>query len=148
MDYQKQIDQIVQEAVTSKTFSLEIIDKIKELKSAFAKAQEDIKLKDEMIVSKSKLLNEFNDEVVRLKKVETEYNKRKAELVIEEKKAEKLNYELVFQKERANEIKELFSLVFRNPVILKNKMVGHAVSNSQGGGYTTSTNDTETESTT
>ena len=53
-NYKEKIDEVLDQALTEKTFSLEIIEKIKSLHDGFASSQETIKQNNETI----KLLNE------------------------------------------------------------------------------------------
>jgi len=138
-NYKEKIDEVLDQALTEKTFSLEIIEKIKSLHDGFASSQETIKQNNETI----KLLNEnatkANQEINKLSTLVSQYETREIELASKEKVAEKQAYELEYQKNRANEIKELFQIVFKNPVVRENvykNLSGNNNYTSENGGVT------------
>ena len=149
-NYQTAIDQLLQEAVTEKTFTLDIVDKIKRLKDDFASATKTIedlrKEKQEMYVESVNL----QSEVRRLTNQQDGYDKRLADLVEREARQERLAYELDFQRQRSTEIKELFGIVFRNPVVTRSAIGSSSESNPSMSGYSQIQrlkNTTETEET-
>jgi len=118
--YQQKIDEVLTQALTEKTFSLEIIEKIKSLKDGF---EANTKLVDELS-ERLKFTTKQNEEL-RTTISDTNskldaYIKRESEIKTKEIALDKTNYELDFQKNRANEIKELMMIVFKNPVVRSN----------------------------
>lgn len=117
MDYQDKISTIVEEALTEKTFNLEIITKIKTLKDDF----EQLTVKNE---GQSRRINDLETENKSIRTINEKlladnnaYKVRENEIAKSEKEADKSKYELEFQKKRGDEIKELFGIVFKNPVV-------------------------------
>ncbi len=149
-DYQTAIDQILQEAVTEKTFTLDIVDKIKRLKNDFALATkkiEDLRKEKQEVYAESVNLK---SEVRQLTDQQDGYDKRLADLVKREAQQERLAYELDFQRQRSTEIKELFGIVFRNPVVTRSAIGSSSEPNPSMSGYAQiqkSTSTTETEET-
>ena len=147
MDYQKKVSDIIELALTEKTFSLEVINKIKQLRddviSLSNMNEQANKTIEDLRKEKIETNNLLEKATNRLANIET----RETELVKKEKEQEKLRYELGFQKQRADEIKSLFDTVFRNPVILRSKMVGHVTPPNPSNSYgrTTTTSDSERE---
>lgn len=147
MDYKEKIDGIINEAITEKSFSLEIIERIKSLRDGFETAQKRIEDLEKSLGLYQKSDTELRTEKKNLIIKVDAFEQREKSIGEKEAKLAMTEYELKFQKERAQEIKELFSAVFRNPVILRNKTVGHACEGPGGysGMQTTSTNDSERE---
>ena len=149
-DYQTAIDQLLQEAVTEKTFTLDIVDKIKRLKDDFASATKTIEdLRKEKQEACTESLN-LQSKVYQLTDQQDGYDKRLADLVEREAQQERLAYELDFQRQRSTEIKELFGIVFRNPVVTRSAIGSSSEPNASTPGYgyiSKSTNTTETEET-
>lgn len=119
MDYQVKIDEILTQAVTEKTFSLEIIEKIKSLRDAVnvmeVQSKLDKKTTDDLNKTLMDVRGNYSDISIKLEA----YKKRETELATKEKVAERQDYALQFQKARADEIKEMFMHVFRNPTIVR-----------------------------
>ena len=125
-EFQQKIEEIVSQAVTEKTFSLEIIEKIRSLKETsdaeIKKTEQLTKINDEIRIRNVNL----DSEVRELTKKLTDFETRETEIAVKEKQLDRKDYELTFQINRANEIKELFSIVFKNPII---KEIAHRNSN-------------------
>lgn len=144
-DYKSKVDEILEQALTEKTFSLEIVEKIKALRDDFKtvsdKNEELTKSLNDKIVTITSLTNTNNSLNLEL----TAYKYRERAISDAEKKADKINYELVFQTQRANEIKELFGIVFKNPVVRENayKTISTPVSSN---GYVNTYTGTDNES--
>lgn len=124
MNYQEKISTIVEEALTEKTFSLEIITKIKALKDVFESVtNQNVELEKQVTFFQgaNATLSTENTKVIAQNEA---YKSREVELAKKEKEADKKEYELAFQTKRGNEIKELFGIVFKNPttqsMILRN----------------------------
>jgi organic radical activating enzyme len=144
IEYKKQIEEIIETALTEKTFSLEIIEKIKSLRDGFAEAIEKNKELEEDL---RKLRAEHSVTVEKLSKTKLtleECQIREAELVKREKEQDKKDYELEFQKKRAEEVKELFGIVFRNPTLKESVYKNTTVPISQNG-YIQSATGSESE---
>jgi len=129
-NYKIKIEEVLTQALTEKTFSLEIIEKIKSLKDGFEASQLLLKTNTEVI-------DNLNKQIIILRKDQeslNEYKKRESEIKDKENSLAKKDYELEFQKNRANEIKELMTIVFRNPTILENSCRNYT---DQSGNYRT-----------
>ena len=145
MDNIKKIEEILDQALTEKTFSLDIINKIKELKDGFEAAS---KLTDSLNLQlddtrKTLDATRKDKDVLALKL--NAYENREKDIITKEKELAKNLYELDFQKKRADELKELVSLVFRNPRIVSSKSTSVPVaqngyvSNQSGSEFETKT---------
>ena len=125
-EFQQKIEEIVSQAVTEKTFSLEIIEKIRSLKETsdaeIKKTEQLTKINNEIVIRNDNLSREVRE----LTKKLTDFETRETEIAVKEKQLDRKDYELTFQINRANEIKELFSIVFKNPII---KEIAHRNSN-------------------
>lgn len=117
MDYQKQIQEIINSVMEEKSFSLEVIDKIKVLKDSIPELEEEIgELKSE-IDSLKHTKDEFRKENQKYR-LENDKLKNKitkaSELINSQKEKIERNQEY-----RANEIKEMFMALVKNPIIKK-----------------------------
>lgn len=143
MNYQEKISTIVEEALTEKTFSLDIITKIKELKDDFAKLLEENKT----LVNRNIDMGVRNEELskmnTQLVNKNIEYSAREEVLTQKEKEADKKEYELAFQTKRGDEIKELFGIVFKNPT-LQTAVYRNTQKPVESGSYLNSVNENET----
>lgn len=119
MENQKEFEALIEKILTEKTFSLEIIETIKSLKEKAAFCEKSLEERDSVVKDLStkltearnnekNALSELNDARMLLEKIEEK-----------EAKMDKTIYELDFQRNRANEIKELFGVVFKNPMVQK-----------------------------
>ncbi len=142
MNYQDKISTIVEEALTEKTFSLEIITKIKALKDDFeAVTKENVNLfalNTDLAKGNADLTQKNNQLYVE----NEEYRKREDALAKKEKEAEKKEYELTFQTKRGDEIKELFGIVFKNPTVQSN-VFRNTQKPVENGSYMSNVNETE-----
>lgn len=120
-NYQEKINQIIEQALTKKTFNLEIVEKIKELKNGFEEAQERIEVLGEDLKNIRKQKDEIAGCLERTLEKLAKLERQEKEVKIERKKQKELQYKLEMADERRLEIKELVSLVFRNPVIVRSK---------------------------
>jgi hypothetical protein len=117
INYETKINQIIDEAVENKTFSLEIITKIKTLKDDFDVLTEKYDRLEKMYDEKSKAYEELY-----LKNRQTEdklehYINREGELVKRESQNEINDLKLKHEQEKSLLVKEMFNTVFRNPVV-------------------------------
>lgn len=142
MDYKKTIEEVLMTAVTEKTFSLEIIEKIKSLKDGFDKSQDIIKDLRKLIDNRNEMLDVFEKDRDALALKVASYEARESDIATKEKTFEKNTYELSFQKSRADEIKDLFKIVFRNPTVQSSVFES---GNDGKGNYVNSNKNTTTE---
>lgn len=142
--YQEKIEEVITQALTEKTFSLEIIEKIKSLKDGFESSQKTIELLTLSGESSGKTINELRTQNESLSSRVKSFEDRESNIRTKEKELEKNIYELEFQQKRANEIKELFGIVFKNPVMQKTAYNSH---NKYENGFSNSgsSNSNETE---
>ena len=117
METTKKIEEIIEIAITEKTFSLDIIDKIKSLKDEFENVQDQLKVAHIKIDDQTRIINDKTEEIEKLRGRITELTEFKNTHEKKAKEYAKTEYELSFQKSRAEEIKELFGIVFKNPVV-------------------------------
>lgn len=116
IDYNKQIEAIIEQALTEKTFSLEIIGKIKELRDAHIEVVQKLEASE---ADREGWRNKYSDvsaENVRLEAKVLEIEKREKDLAEREENQKLLQWERDSSIERRNEIKELVMMVFRNPI--------------------------------
>lgn len=142
--YQEKIEEVITQALTEKTFSLEIIEKIKSLKDGFESSQKTIELMTLSAESSQKTIDELRTQNANLSSRVKSFEDRELDIKTKERELEKNKYELEFQQKRANEIKELFGIVFKNPVVQKSSFNSH---NKYENGFSnsSSSNSTETE---
>lgn len=120
MDYIKKVNEVIEEALTEKTFNLEIIGKIKDIRDELAKLQESDKTKDEVIRVANIEIGKFKTALDTMSAKCIEYEKREKDLSAGEK--------ILYQKEQtaANEkakcelAVDLFKTVFRNTEVREN----------------------------
>ena len=117
MNYKDKIEEVITQALTEKTFSLEIIEKIKSLKDGFESAQENIKIQNLALESSNKTIEDLRLKNSELSTKVKLFEDREIAIASKEKVLEKTEYQLTFQTQRANEIKELFGTVFKNPTL-------------------------------
>ena len=142
------------QALTEKTFSLEIIDKIKEIRDDLVRMQADF---EDYKENHNRLEKSLRDETDRLRRREEELTKEVTELraykegrVAKDRDQDKTLYELNFQRNRANEMKEILGVIFKNPGVRRtiHKQGNEPVACDSGqyvqSGYTDQTT-TETE---
>ena len=118
MDYKKDIDLIIEKALTEKTFTLEIIDEIKklrELPDALEKAKTQI---DVLLEEKTELLTKVG--VFQAK--EDEVKTREATLVKREREQELKEVEFKWKDYLLADYKNMMSLVFRNTTIRESRL--------------------------
>jgi regulator of replication initiation timing len=132
-----EITKLVEKVLVEKTFSLEIIDQIKKIRDDYNDLEKKFKEKEtinkELYETNLKLSTENSD----LKsKGESVSNREK--IVAEKESKQALNdLELKQAQESKTEIKELFGIVFKNPIVRENVYKNKAIPNNQYGGYNT-----------
>ncbi len=136
--YKEKIEEVLTQALTEKTFSLEIIEKIKSLRDGFIQNENIIKQQIIKIEELSKQNSEITSYNIKLQNIVESYETREKDLEQKEKKSDKVLYELDFQKKRADEIRELFQIVFKNPVVRETAYKN--ASGFNGSGHSTSEN--------
>ena len=115
--HSQKIDDIISEVITEKTFSLEIVEKIKSLRDDFGK---EVTKNETLEKTNADLISANNNLGTQVSKLTAEvqtFKVRETSIAEKEKMLEKNEYELIFQKQRAEEIKQLFGIVFKNPTI-------------------------------
>ncbi len=117
MKTQQKIEEIINEAVTEKTFSLEIIAKIQDLKEEFNALTRQSEIDLENAKESRKQIENLTIKLSEKSTLLSAYELREEELTTWEKERAVKDVELKFQTSRANEIKELFGIVFRNPIV-------------------------------
>lgn len=138
--YQEKIEEVLTQALTEKTFSLEIIEKIKSLKDGFQANElllEELHKRLEFVTKENV---ELKDNLSKTTDKLNKYIEREETIKTKESNQKKTEYELEFQKARANEIKELMMIVFKNPVVRSstfNNTYDSGSSKSYSGGITT-----------
>ena len=142
MNYQTDIIDILDKALVEKTFDLEIVTKIKQLKDEHVTALERIKELEKERASYINIQSDLNRDLQQQKEALLVWRSKEKAIEEAEKGAEKLKYELQFQKDRGNEIKEMFMHVFRNPTIMRSKMTNVPVSQN---GYISNQSGSENE---
>lgn len=143
MDYQKQIAEILDQALTEKSFSLEIIDKIKVLKDGFKESQDTNDYLSRRVENLETGNKELQGTVDNLRDRNKKLEDASAAVDTERKAQEKVKYELEFQKQRANEMKEIVGMVFANPVVFTERCKSVPVRN--GSGYIETYSESESE---
>ena len=144
MSYQEDIQKILDQALTEKTFSLDVIDRIKALRDAVVSQEAQNKQLLERVKTLEEDSRDWRDKYTSSVAVSTEWMKRSESVLEREKTADRMNYELEFQKKRADEIKEIVSLVFRNPV-LKSQSYGNVPMRDNNGYISSQSTNESTE---
>jgi chromosome segregation ATPase len=119
-NYQEKIQSVIEEALTAKTFSLEIIEKIKSIKDHDAFLEKELETTKIRSDEQSKRIGSLSADKDLLQMKVNDFEKRESDLRTKEAEQNKLRYELQFQKQRADEIRSLFEIVFRNPIWQEN----------------------------
>lgn len=145
MDYRKKIDEVIDQALTEKTFSLEIIEKIKSLRDGFQTALEKIDILEKNGIHDAKIIIDLRQDKEALTKKVNDFTSREGALAEKEKQQDKSAYELDFQRKRAEEIKELVSLVFRNSILKETSWKSQNIPVPNGSGYHNMANGSENE---
>ncbi len=144
MNYVEKIEEILNETLTEKTFNLEIIGKIKTLKDDFQALQETNKKQEDLLTERYRQIEVLTGEKTKLTAKVEGFEKREHEISLKEKELDKNKYELEFQRNRAIEIKELFGIVFRNPVIKESAFRTVPIT-TESGGYTSVSDHTSSD---
>lgn len=116
-NYKKEIDDILHKAVTEKTFTLEIVEQIKELR----KLPELVEQKDDQIASLNKLVQELTLDKNTLLNQKTNVEVKEKTLNEKERALELKEVEFRWKDNLLSEYKNMMSLVFRNQTIRQNK---------------------------
>lgn len=128
-NYNQEIDSIVEKAVTEKTFSLEIVDQIKQLKELPEKLEKAEERISELTKKNTELTTNNNTLVAKADDV----TNRELAVIQVEKKQEITNVENKWKEKMLYEYKEMMSLVFRNQAIKKSTCGVMPVSNVNNG---------------
>lgn len=141
-----QINAVIEQMLTERTFNLDIVEKVKAMRDAAV-------AKDSKIEELEKKLEEERASALRFYSLHKEASE-KLEKLIEfedsvikrEKDVENLKKDAQCSSEKVENIKWCFEMVFRNSGLRKSLLVSHVIPpNMNGnGGYMTQTNDSET----
>lgn len=139
MDYNKEINSIIERALTEKTFNLEIIEEIKKLREL----PEALEVASKQIETLLKEKSELTTKVTSLEVNEASVNERELAVATREQELTILELKAEFNKTRADEIKEMFGIVFKNPVLKENVYKSSQVQVKDNSGYSTSMPESE-----
>jgi len=125
--YKEKLDAIVEEVVTEKTFSLEVVNRIKALKDEFELLQKDHKKVQEDLKEERKVHKETAEERNTLKTALEESTKRleawetrAKDIIARETKQTLVEQRAEFADRNTQNIYNLAALVFRNPTFVTN----------------------------
>lgn len=116
-NYENKINSIIEEAVTEKTFSLDIINKIKALRDDFSVISKSYELLKDVHERQSDSYKKITDEYNKLLERVNSFEKRESELILREKQLDIQDLKLKHADEKYVITKELFGIVFKNPVV-------------------------------
>ena len=142
MDYIEKINEVIESALTERTFSLEIIQKIKEIREELAEFRETDKDQRERIASQIVSIDSLNAELSDFKAKETELKLMEVDLLKRGRIIFEKETRAEFQKEKADLIERLFNTVFRNAEIRKDIFKTAHITNN---GYSSTQPDNEQE---
>ena len=142
-DTLKKITTVIEEALITKTFSLEIIGRIKEIRDAHEKQAGElitaVKLNENLAINYNKERERADAAVARLAGVE----KRENDVTAREKSQDIKDVKNDFYKNWADKIEHLFGIVFKNPVVRESVYKnasgyngGQSTNTSENGGRT------------
>lgn len=147
MNIEQEINKILDKAVIEKTFSLEAIDHIKNLRDEWTKTMEINSRYGDSVKRMGQEIIDLRAENSYLKNYQEAVLKREEELLKKERVQEIVILQKEFSDRRANEIKEIFGIVFKNPIVretvYKNSIV--PVSGAYGTMTSMSTSENETK---
>jgi len=143
-DYTKKIEEIVTEATTQKTFSLEVLGKIKDLKDGFDYLVKEDEHNREIIENYRITQDKSRMEILKLSEENLGLKAKEADVIKREKKQDINDLTLKNLEEQRNLILRMFETVFKNPTIQRSRFGSVPV---VGNGYVNngSTSETETE---
>ena len=117
-DYTQQINNLIETVLTEKTFNLEIVEKIKELRELPAKVKE---LEEKEFELRSKLADvKKENEVLNLSA--SKVKERETAVVIKERELELKGVEMKWKDYLLDEYKSMMQMVFRNTTIRENRL--------------------------
>ena len=120
-EYQAKIQSIIEAAMTEQTFSLEIINRIKELNDGFISATKEIEVLEKKLQTVLENNGTLNAQLCNANTKLRTFEERESKLIEREKSADRLEWERNSATSSKQEIKELVSMVFRNPVLKFNQ---------------------------
>jgi hypothetical protein len=128
--FTNELQAIIDQAITEKTFSLEVIDRIKEMKDSISAlesnlevAQETIKARDARITELNNSLFEANGRLLATEELLDGWKKREADVVKREIDQRLVDNERMFQTRRGDEMKEIVMAMCKNPTFVQTKSV-------------------------
>ncbi len=117
MTKKEEINSLIEGLIVEKTFSLEIVEKIKTMRDSFIAMEEKEKTTHEqniILQKENSSLSELNSKLITkdfdVSTREAVVSKKESKQALEDLKLEHAN-------QRATEIRELFGIVFKNPVV-------------------------------
>jgi hypothetical protein len=148
---EQKMQQVIEEILTTKTFNLDIVGKIKEMREemiADKKTIEELrKYKEEYLKINHELIAKNNEQAIALKR----WQELSDSMGKEAKENDKIRYEKDFQVKRADEIRSILDLIFHNSIIRERVVSqipmerGRTASNSGYVNTETHTKETEKE---
>ena len=144
-DYTKKIEEIITEATTQKTFSLEVLGKIKELKDGFDYLVEEEKLNVAAIQNFRTEQGMLKLEVSKLLEENLGLKAKEANVIEREKKQDLNDLTLKHLEEQRNLVLRMFETVFKNPTIQRSRFGSVPVGGQNGYVNNGNTSETETE---
>lgn len=129
MEITKEIDDIIEKALVDKTFSLEVIEKIKELKERVIEL-DSVKEENKNL---KKSLTTAETEIGYKEGALENWNKREEELKTREAKVTESETKAASAETRLSDYKEMFGIVFRNPVLKETVFKSSQVQRESGG---------------
>lgn len=147
MTFQEEVNKLIEKALVEKTFSLEIVEQIKKMRDDYISMEASLKSSKENNDNLFKRNQELETENTTLKARDVNVSSR--EKVVKEKEDKQALEELKLQNaiESKKEIKELFGIVFKNPVVRSNVYKNTSVPVAQNG-YVSNLSGSESENST
>jgi uncharacterized protein (DUF3084 family) len=129
MNYQQDINNIIEKALTEKTFTLEIIDEIKKLRELPEKLEQASVQIDSLLKERAELqaLNST------LSSQKSNVEEREKAVALKERELEIKEIKSTFAETRLNDYKSMFDLVFRNTQVRENIYKSGTVPVESGG---------------
>lgn len=140
MDYIKKVNEVIEEALTEKTFNLEIVGKIKEIREEITRLQGENEILKKDQTEKITLITDLNSRNNKLLEKEQEFDKREAAVYTAEKNLYMKEQLAENEKAKCALAIDLFKTVFRNTEVRSDIFKQTQVNQN---GYTSSLPETE-----
>lgn len=120
MTFQEEVNKLIEKALMEKTFSLEIVDQIKRMRDDYISMETSLERTTELNKGLVKINTELSEQNNKLTAHDEDVSSR--EKVVKEKEDKQALETLKLQHaiEGKKDIKELFGIVFKNPVVRSN----------------------------